>query len=233
MLHLNFEELKLDRALIEVRFKDNFKVGLQEVRFKMLEKLTKKYAMYDSENAEALAFFNPEKKIHLVIQLNRCAITCEEPTNLIEFIKSAKADFSFIFKQLEIDSLLRVGMRTFNFFEGPDQKAIEQFIFKEYLSAGVCSPDFAEEYFSPEIKLSGKKNGLLFNLAISHQQHQVIEGIINEVMNNKITNSLVVDFDCYKENTRVSKFETLLTTAHSLNNDCLAYLKAVKKGAMV
>ncbi|MEI5893160.1 TIGR04255 family protein [Bacillus cereus] len=233
MLHLNFDKVKLDRVLIEVRFKDNFKIGLQEVRFKMLEKLTKKYSMYDTENAEALALFDPEKKMQLVIQLNRCAITCDEPTNLIEFIKSAKADFSFIFKQMEIDILNRVGVRTFNFFEGQDQKAIEQFIFKEYLSSGICSPDFAEEYFSPQIRLSGKKSGMLFNLAIGHQQQQIIEGIINEVMNNKITDSLVVDFDCYKENTKVAKFETLLTTANNLNKECLNYLKAVKKGAMV
>ncbi|HEF1895845.1 TPA: hypothetical protein R9Z04_000915 [Bacillus cereus] len=233
MLHLNFDGVKLDRILIEVRFKDNFKIGLQEVRFKMLEKLTKKYSMYDSENPEVLALFDPEKKIQLVIQLNRCAINCDEPNNLIEFIKSAKADFSFIFKQMEIESLNRVGVRTSNSFEGKDQKAIEQFIFKEYLSSGICSPNFAEEYFSPQIRLSGKKSGMLFNLAIGHQQHQIIEGIINEVMNNKITDLLVVDFDCYKENTKVSKFDALLMTAANLNKDCLEYLKTVNKGAMV
>ncbi|MEZ2325957.1 hypothetical protein R1C46_19335 [Bacillus tropicus] len=233
MLHLNFDGVKLDRILIEVRFKDNFKIGLQEVRFKMLEKLTKKYSMYDSENPEVLALFDPEKKIQLVIQLNRCAINCDEPNNLIEFIKSAKADFSFIFKQMEIESLNRVGVRTSNSFEGKDQKAIEQFIFKEYLSSGICSPNFAEEYFSPQIRLSGKKSGMLFNLAIGHQQHQIIEGVINEVMNNKITDLLVVDFDCYKENTRVSKFDALLMTAANLNKDCLEYLKTVNKGAMV
>ncbi|MCU5519709.1 hypothetical protein OCA41_05235 [Bacillus cereus] len=233
MLHLDFNNLKLDRVLIELRFQDTFKIGLPEVRFKLLEKFTRKYSMYDNNNTEALGFYNPEKQMQLEIRLNRCLITWDQPNNLPEFLKSAKGDFSFLLSQLDINVLHRVGVRTFNSYEAQNQQVIDQFIFKEYLAPGVCSPNFADEYFSPRVQMSGKKKGILFNLAISHQQEQVIQGKVNEIVNSKIHDTLVIDLDSYKENIKVSKLEPFLNDVRNLNEDSINYLQTFKQGIMI
>ncbi|WP_137744820.1 hypothetical protein [Robertmurraya siralis] len=230
MLHLNLNTFKFEKIFIEVRYKESFKLPLTDIKFKILDKLTKKYPGYNIENPEQILLSNSEELKQLHIFLNRIIINWDNPNNIDDFIKSSQADLSFIFKCLEINSLNRFGFRTLGSFEGSSQNAISEFIFKEFVSPKLKSPVFGDIYLNPRVQFAGKKGTLHFNFALEYQQNQTIHGNLgSQSMTTEIRNLLMVDLDCYKENVKVSKLENLLSEIKEQNLKIPTYLKAIKE----
>lgn len=229
MLHLNYDTFKLTKIFAELRFKDSFKLPQNEIKYKILDKLSNKYQIYNNDNPEILSFFNPEKMQQVHIQLNRIFINWEKPEGFDDFIKSSQADCAFILKSLEVETVQRAGIRTINTFDGPNQSAINEFIFNHYLTTKFKSNSFADDYFNPRIQLSGKKGKLFFNLGIGYQQEQIIEGKMNEILNQKTSDLLLVDLDSYRENIKVNKLSEFFTDAKNLNSSLPDYIKSIKE----
>lgn len=228
MLHLNFNNFSLDKIFIEVRFKDSFKLPLAETKYKILDKLSKKYSAINTDNPEQLSFLKPESNQQLHIQLNRIVFDWDKYNNLDEFVKSSYADLTYILKILEVNDIIRVGFRTFHHFDNVGtQSAINEFVFKEYLSPKLKSANFADEYFNPKVQISGKKGLNFFNLSISYAQEQIIESNFNQIMNQQIRDLLLVDLDGYRENLKVAKLLGFLNEIKELNSKLPDYLKSV------
>lgn len=228
MLHLDYNSFNLNKSFIEIRYKDSFKLPIDDTRYKILDKLTKKYTNYQAENRESLSFFENNKQLH--IQMNRIIIDWEKPS-LDEFIKSANSDINFILKTIEVSDILRIGFRTLHSFESNNQESIDQYIFKEYMTSGIKSTKFADHYFNPRVQFSGKKSNNLFNMAFYYQKEQTIEGtldFIKPILNQNTRDLLVVDLDGYRENLKTAKIQPFLNEIKDLNRQLPDYIKSIR-----
>ncbi|MFE3973202.1 MULTISPECIES: hypothetical protein [unclassified Peribacillus] len=231
MLHLDFNSYTTDKSFIEVRFKDSFKLPLTDTRYKILDKMSKKYSQHHSENPELLSFLDQSRQQQLHIQLNRIVIDWDKPNSLGEFIKSAVSDLTFVLKLMEVNEIIRIGFRTLHSFQSNSQEAIDQFIFKEYLTSKFKSQQFADHYFNPRVQFSGKKGASLFNLAMYYQQEQTIESSFDPrmpIINKDVRDLLTVDLDGFRENFKVQKLQTVLNDLKELNDKLPDYIKSLR-----
>lgn len=232
MIHLNFDTFKTEKIVFELRFKEAFKLPISDTKYKILDRFTKKYSVYNTDNAESLSFMDPETNNQLHIQLNRILIDCDKPGSMDDFTKKFYPDITFISSILDIKEFIRVGFRTFHSFEGNNASSISEYIFKEYISADFKSPKLADEFFNPLVQFSGKKGMLTFNFTISQQQEKVIQGTLgsNQVFNETIRDLMIIDLDCYKENIKSNKIDSFFTQVKAINAGLPNYIQTLKGG---
>jgi uncharacterized protein (TIGR04255 family) len=229
MLHLDYSTFKIDKIFIEVRFKDSFKLPLTDTKYTILEKLTKKYPAYNIENPEHIFLANPSEQKQIHVHLNRIIIDWDKPVSIDDFIKSSQADMAFLLRCLDVNDLIRVGIRTLSSYEGNNQNAISEFIFKEFISTKLKSSDFGDEFTNPRVQFSGRKGSLFFNFALAYQQEQIIQGDLGAPLENQIRDLFLIDLDCYKENLKVSKLNTVLVEIKDMNLKIPNYIRAIKE----
>lgn len=229
MLHLDYNTYKLEKIFIELRFKDSFKLPISDTKYKILDKLSKKYPLYNTQNPEAISLSNPEQRINVHIHLNRIIVDWDEPKSFEEFIKISLADCSFLLKCLDVTELQRLGLRTMHSYKGINQQSITEFMFKEFISPKLKTPDFADTFKNPSIQFSGAKGSLEFNFALGYQQVQVIHGDLGtNKVNSQIRDLLMVDLDCYRESVKVSKLQSLMNEIKEMNLKLPNYLQKIK-----
>jgi hypothetical protein len=231
MLHVNTNDLKLQKVFIEIRYRDNFLLPTEK-RFTILHKLSDEHPIQFYEKLEQLSLLNPEKKRQINIFINRLVIDWDDPTTIDDFVNGTLVDMNFILKTLEINHIQRIGLRAFHSIECQNDKVISEYIFKEYLSPKFKSKEtFADEISSPRIIFSGKRGSLLFNFSIGYQQQQIIEGQLNSQLNSvhqEIKHLLTFDLDCFQENLAVSKLEKFINAAKEQNNLLPSYIKSLE-----
>ncbi len=72
MFQIDFSLMKMDTIFVEFRYNDIF--SLPEYKFKLLDKLTQKYPVYNIDNADRVILFQPDKEIEIQIGINRMLI---------------------------------------------------------------------------------------------------------------------------------------------------------------
>lgn len=230
MLHLNPNVYKTNKVFLELRFKESFKLPLNDTKYTLLDKFIKKYPSYNTENPESISMINHERQQQLHIQLNRIVIDWDKPSSIEDFYKSALADCNFILKTLEVDEIIRIGIRTLNSFEGNNQQAITEFIFRQYMTTKFKSPSFADEYFNPSVQMAGRKGKLFFNLSLGYQQEQIIEADFNKQgMNQIIRDLLLVDLDSFRDKIKTTKLQSFFADVKNLNSHLPDYILSIKE----
>jgi uncharacterized protein (TIGR04255 family) len=227
MLHLDPSSFKTDKIFMELRFKESFKLPLSDTKYRLLDKFSKKYPAFNTDNPENIILANHDRQEQLFIQLNRIVIDWNKPKSMEDFIKSAQADSNFILKLLEVEDIIRIGTRTINSFQGSNQNAVTEFIFKQYITSKFKSSSFADEYFNPSVHLSGRKGKMHFNLTISYLQEQILEGTVNQLVNQQIRDLLAVDLDSYRENIKVSKMQSVFDEVKKINFNLPEYILSI------
>jgi hypothetical protein len=231
MIHLDPRSYRNDRIFLELRFKESFKLALNDTKYIILDKLQKKYPAYNIENPENISLVNHERGEQVAIQLNRLFFSWDKPKSITDFIKSVQPDCNFILKTLEVDDILRIGFRTHNSFQGSSQNSINEFIYNNYLSRKFKSSDFADQFFNPVVQFSGKKGSLTFNIVLTYSQEQIIEHQIGQTaaVSSQIRDLLMVDLDTYKEKIRTNKLQNFFQDSQQLNSKLCEYILSIKE----
>ncbi|AQU73807.1 hypothetical protein [Priestia megaterium] len=227
---MKVKDMRLGKAVIEIRYQEAFKLPTSDVKYKIVDKMVhKKYPNYNIEQPENLSFFNPEKELQFHVGINRILIDWDQPSNLSEFVKMAIPDINFILKEINVHQVDRVGFRNFYLAPFSSQQEVTDILFKNFISPKLKQPSFADTYFSPQVGFSGKKGKLNFNLNLRYQQEQIIHGSNTTLLQNTINDYLVTDFDCYQENVKQTKLETFFTHSKDMNNGLNEYINLAQK----
>lgn len=198
MLHLNLNQKKYGKIFLELRYKEIF--SLPEKKFKILDKLTKKYPEYNADSPDRISLMNQEKQIQVHIHINRLVIDWDAPTSIQDFNKISKSVIQDLKTIVQIESPTRIGVRTFLQFKSDSQKEVENYIFNKYFSSNAKSIEIlGDEMYNPRLQLSGRRGKNLFNLAFAYQQEQILEGELHKPMFTTINNFFSVDADIYRE----------------------------------
>jgi hypothetical protein len=198
MFQLDPTNKRIGKIFLEIRYKEVF--SLPEKKYKILDKLTKKYPEYNIDSPDRISLFNPEKRIQIHIHLNRLIIDWDDPTSVGDFIRLAKSVITDIKNILHIETVSRFGLRALLQYKEKNREAIESYILNRFLkSNAIPIEEIADEVFAPRLHFSGRKGKNFFNLAIGHQQEQIIEGNFTGKMNAHVNDFLLVDVDQYRD----------------------------------
>lgn len=199
MISINLDNMSLEKIFIEFRFRKAF--SLPENKYKILEKYSEHYPLYNTDQPEALILFNPEKKRKVDIFIDRMVIDWEQPSSIGDFGDEVNNIVGFISKMLKIEVLLRVGLRGYWLIKNLNSQDINNTILHRFYSDSAKRTDgFADEIFDPSIRISGRKGNIKFNLAVSHQQQQVFEGAPGNMIPVAEFHNLLADIDVYRDN---------------------------------
>lgn len=199
MININLDDMVLDKIFIEFRYRNAF--SLPENKYKILEKYSEQYPLYNTEQQEALILFNSEKRRRVDIFIDRMVIDWDQPSSIGEFVSEVNDIVGAISKMLKIEVLLRVGLRGYWTIKSLESQDINNAILHRFYSDSAKRTDgFADEVFDPSIRISGRKGTIKFNLAVSHQQQLVFEGAPGSMSPVTEIHNLLADIDVYREN---------------------------------
>jgi uncharacterized protein (TIGR04255 family) len=229
LLHLDIKKTKVSKVFIEILYKDAFIFPLSDTKYSLLDKLTKKYPAYNNESPEMLGLFHPEMNKEITIQLNRLFLSWNSPNSIDDFIKSSKPDINLVLRTLKVDSIIRIGLRTYHTIECQNETQVSQYVFKQYLSPNIRNTEiFGENLSNPRVQFSGVKEGNKFNLMLGYQQERILKGNFGIQMEEIINNHFLADLDVYRENIKINSIDKMLNEAHLLNNKVPFYLKSLE-----
>lgn len=229
MLHMDFENLRLQKSVIEIKHKEVF--SLPENKFKILEKLNEKFPNYDINKSDRLLLFNAEERKQINIELNRLIIDWDEPTSFNSFIKFSQSIFNEINKFLKVDTAFRIGLRSFWVLRTQNQQEAFDYIFNRYFSPNSRNNStlITDEILNPSIRFSGRKGNFKFNLGISYQEHHFVEGIRNKIITEKVDDSILLDVDNYRENYNLKQISSFFSEVDEfVMNKLIQYLRSVE-----
>lgn len=199
MVSINIDNMVLEKIFIEFRYRNAF--SLPEHKYKILEKYSQQYPLYNTEQPEALILFNSEKGRRVDIFIDRMVMDWDQPSTIGEFVAEVNSIVEHITKMLKIEVLLRVGMRGHWVIKNLNPQDINNTILHRFYSDSAKRTDgFADEIFDPSIRISGRKMNIKFNLAVSHQQQQVFEGPPGNMNPVAEYHNLLADIDVYRDN---------------------------------
>lgn len=234
MLHVNFEDLKFDKCLVEVRFKEVF--SLPTKKYEILDALQDKYPSYNLDMPDAVTLFNPEEGIQINVELNRIICNWDNARNFSEFSKLSQRVINSISKILKVETYNRVGIRSF--LSSPVKSPEEAFtyIINRYFSTQARDTDIiADEIANPIIRFSGRKGQLFYNFGLNYQQQHLIQAEIGigNALGQKVreTNNsvLLYDIDAYRNNVSKNRISNLFTETESfIDENLMTYLKRVE-----
>lgn len=228
MIHLNMNNFKFNKIFIEIRYKEVF--SLPEKKYKILEKFAHKFQSYDSNSLESITFVDHDKEINFQIHINRIIIDWDKPNNIEEFNKICTSYVNEVRKILNIQSAERIGCRIFYTNKVDSEKEVSSYIINKFFANNAKPTELiADEVLSPAIKFSGRKGTNYFNLAISYQQEQVIQGQFNGPVNSVENHNFLADLDVYRQNYNLSRVKEFISEVNTFaNNNLISYLKSVE-----
>ncbi|MEH7110648.1 hypothetical protein [Bacillus sp. JJ1764] len=228
MLHLNMSTKKVTKIFLELRYKEIF--SLPENKFKILDKLSKNFSEFDTNQADRIVMFSPEKRLTAHIFINRLTIDWDDPTSITDFNKICAHFIKTLNSVIKIEEPKRIGIRTFLGFKVENQKEIENYILNKFFSANAKNTsEIADEIYNPRLQISGRKGNILFNFGIGTFQEQIIQGELPKPAFAVVNNYLNFDIDVYKESgISVNNPDSFLnTTQDFIDNKMIQYIKSV------
>lgn len=208
MFQLNLNSLQPGRTFCELRFKEVF--SLPEQKFKLADKLSKKYPEVIMNQADQVVFIDQIRKIQIVVQINRILIEWSETPSLIEFSKVANSIITTVKNTLGISEIKRIGVRTYLNLNVQGPEEAYNYIVNRYIHPKLINNInlITDEILNPQVSFSGRKGSLFFNLILNYQLEQIIEGQLTKPIVQKLNNYLTVDLDLYKQGNinKIDKF---------------------------
>jgi uncharacterized protein (TIGR04255 family) len=234
MFQMDFSKVQIGKIFMELRYKDVF--SFPEQRYKILDKLSKKYPEVNAEFNERVSLFNPEKRISIHISMNHIIIDWDKPPNLNEFLKVARSIIDDVKRILKIEVIFRIGIRNFIQHQVSKPEEATKYIMSRYFSANANkTSDIADEIYTTAVSLSGRKKNVKFNLNVNYQQNQVIQGSLNQILAETVSHFIIADVDVFKDtNVNLGNLEGFFRDVQEFNDQrVIAYLKGVEGASYV
>jgi hypothetical protein len=195
---LNLDQMELSKVFVELRHREVF--SLPDNKYKILDKLTPKYPGYNIEQPDLISLINPEKQIQIHSHLNRLIFDWDAPVSLKEFYTESAEVVDTITSVLKIDVVVRTGLRIHWKQRFNNQIDIVRYIMDNFVTHNVRNTSqLCDEIFEPNIKFSGRKGTLKFNLNVGVIQEQIIQGTLNNPVTHITNHYLLVDLDIYRD----------------------------------
>jgi hypothetical protein len=229
MLHLNIEKKRFNKIFLELRFKEIF--SLPDYKYKILDKLSKGFTNFDTNQPDRISMFNQEKRLNVHININRILIDWDQPPSIQEFTKVSLNLIRSLNSIVTLEDIKRIGVRSFLVFPTESDKEVESYIINKYFSTNARNTtNFADQIFNPSINFSGRKGPLLFNFGVVLTQEQIIQGEVTRPLYAEMNHYLTYDVDVYRElGVKVNNLEKFLSsTVKLVDESLLHYIKSVE-----
>lgn len=201
---INLEDFKIQRIIIEGRHRDIFTVP--DLKYKFLSQFQHEFPLYNTENPESFTFIDPKRQLTMTISIKKFDFSYEpldggvDIYGIASFYKDIVSIVHRINKISKIEALNRIGTRIFFIQHFENQQQVENIIFKKFLNTefGNTLSHF-DEVSSPHARFSARKGNTKMNIGFSHQEEQRIEAQGNRNTVTKVNDSLLIDYDIFRD----------------------------------
>jgi hypothetical protein len=229
MFQLDFNDMQIGKSFMELRYKDVF--SFPEKRYKILDKLSRKYSEVLADYNDRVSLLNPEKNISVHISMKNIIVDWEKPPSVTDFLKVTESIIDDVRKILNIEVIYRIGIRSFIQYKISNPQEATKYIMSRYLSSNANkTSDLADEIYNSSVALSGRKKSLKFNLNVNYQQNQIIQGSLNQVLSEVVYHYLTADVDVFKDsNIKLGNMDGFFKEVKEFKEKkVLSYLKTVE-----